>query len=101
MNLQINSEGLPLPGTVENLLRKNFDQDLEKHLKHFEGLDLNPSVRVIKQARYGYKVIYELKLPNGNIYSEETDKSLHKAVHVLKYEVIRQIKRYKDKLNEY
>lgn len=99
MKLQITSGKIPLSGTVENLIAKNLGEDLEKYLENFDTTDTVANIRVHKRSRYGFKVIYDMHLPGTRIYSEEKNESLQKAVRKLKYEVIRQIKRHKDKLS--
>lgn len=99
MKLQITSGKIPLSGTVEDLIAKNLGTDIEKYVENFDDGDLVANIRVQKRSRYGYKVIYEMRLPGNTIYSEEEDEDLRKAVRKLKYEVIRQIKRHKDKLS--
>ncbi|MFC1649557.1 HPF/RaiA family ribosome-associated protein [Patescibacteria group bacterium] len=99
MKLQINSGKIPLSGTVENLIRKNLGEDVEKHLQKFKNIDPTANVHVIKRSRFGFKVLYDLPLPGKRIFSEEKNEDLHKAIRKLKYEVIRQIKRHKDRLN--
>jgi len=100
MKLQINAGSLPLEGTVENLITKDLGSDIEKYVAKFDS-DLVANIRVMKRSRYGYKVFYEMHLPGTRIYSVESNESLQKAVRKLKYEVIRQIKRHKDKLSDH
>lgn len=99
MRLQVTCDDIPLAGTVENLLKKHLQDDLQKYVSFFEkdGEDLVATVRVTKATRFGYKITFDLHLPGAHIFSEEKNEDFEPCVTNLRDEVKRQIRKTKEK----
>lgn len=85
-------------GDVGKRVSKVF-QSLDKYTKNFKDGLKNGRVRIMKRSRWGYKILFDMKLPGKTIFAEGKGKDLMKIAHEVKESARRQISRYKDKLD--
>lgn len=103
MNLQIVGVGLDIDKRIKEIADEKIGLELEKYLKDFEEDLKHAHVKIEKLSHGGFNVNFDMRLPgsNGHIFSEETGDELLNVLIALRHEVERQIKDYKDKLQNY
>lgn len=99
MNIQLKAEGLKLTNKIKDIVEEKIGGDLEKHLEDF-ALDMKKAtVTIEKRSRWGYKSNFDMWLPGKeHIYSESTHENLVTSLTETRDQAIRQIERYKDKI---
>lgn len=103
MNIQFVGDGVDIDSHIKDLIQTKLSDEIEVLLTDFEE-DLKVAhVKLEKIGRGGFKINFDMRLPgsNGHIYSEETGDDLQNVLVALKREVLRQVKEYKDRLQDY
>ena len=100
MQLQISVTGIPLEGTVREVIEKRLGSDLERVLKHFPDDIKKATVTLQKRSRHGYKASFAMQLPGLSLYSEEKHDDFHALMVNLRDEVKRQIRKHKEKITQ-
>lgn len=102
MKLQIESKGIELTEHLRSEIDQKLGADLEKYLTDFDEDIKIAEIRLEAESRWGYKVSFSMWLPRKeHIYAEDKNKVLETAVNSVKDMVQRELRKYKEKLQEH
>jgi len=102
MQIDIQAKGVELTEQLQTLIFQKLGTDINKFLKNFDDDIKKAEVRIEAAQRWGYKVSFSMLLPKKeHIYAEEKNKNLDTAINSLKDVVQKEIRNYKDKLQNY
>ena len=99
MNLQIIADKLELDKKIYKNIKTKIADKVDRLLSKFDFDIKKATMRISKRSRWGYKINFDMMLPHRqHIYAQEIHEDLIVAIKNLQKEVLRQIERYKEKL---
>jgi ribosomal subunit interface protein len=102
MNIQLIGDGIEIDNRIREIVETKITKEIEKYLHDFAEDIKTATVRIEKKSRNLFKVNFDMRLPgsNGHIYAEDEGDELLNVVIALRHEVERQIRDYKNKLQD-
>lgn len=104
MQVQIVGDGVEIDERIKQIVDEKIATELEKLLSSYDDDQKMARLRIQKEPHHDmkYKLYFEMILPgkNGKIYSDEAGDDLLNVIIALRKEVERQIKDYKEKLQD-
>lgn len=98
MKIDMQIDGVDEKENVPGQIEKIFGS-LEKNTKNFGDSLSRARIRVMKGSRWGYRVIFDMKLPGRTIFAKGKGANLIKLASEVREQARRQIEKYKDKLS--
>jgi ribosomal subunit interface protein len=101
MRIKIIGDNIDINPRIRKLVIEKVGEGLEKYLPKFNQEIKTATVRIKKHSRWGYKINFDMWLPEKyHIYAEERKGRLLSTLVGLRDQLIRQIKEYKGRLKE-
>jgi ribosome-associated translation inhibitor RaiA len=101
MRIKIIQDNLKISNRDQKLIQEKLNSDIDKHIGWFNPEIKTATVRVTKQARWGYVVNFNMWLPEKfQLFIEERGKNLSLAVNAVKDKLSRRIKKYKERIEK-
>ena len=102
MQIIIESKDVEITDKLRELIVQKLGTDVDKYLKDFNEDIKTAEVKIEQGSRWGYRVSFSMWLPKKeHIYAEEKNRSLETAINSVKDIVQREVRKYKEKLQDY
>jgi len=100
MIIKISGNNLKINKRIKKVVEKKLAKGLDKLLPEELDRDLKKGVLVIeKHSRWGYKVSFEMKLPEHyQLYAQERKETITKTLVSLREKLQKQLKKYRENL---
>ena len=96
MRVNITGDKVEITDYINKLVDEKFTTPVDRLLVDFEEDEKIGSLRIVKRSRWGYKMIFEMKLPGREkIYADMVAPTVRTTLVTLRYKVQQQLRRYK------
>ena len=97
MKLHVSADDVELTPEIEEIVNKKLIEKIEKFFVRYPEDTVTLKLFIKKGARWGFVVKCDLDIPGENIHSEEKHKELEYAVVALSHELVRRLRKKKEK----
>jgi ribosomal subunit interface protein len=101
MRIKIIGNNIEITPRIKKLVKNKIAHSLEKYLPKLNQEIKTATIRISQHTRWGYKVNFDMWLPEKyQIFAETKKENLHSALADLKRQTERQVKKYKAKIKQ-